>query len=83
MHRLLGTLERQIFADATLGYHLVNVFVHALRRLELATDVDGARKLGIKAVLKHGINNKNKNVNDVPVIHSIAELPDLIQNWPT
>jgi len=46
-------------------------------------DIRGAQKLGIKAVLKHGINNQNKNVNNVPVIHSIAELPDLIQNWPT
>ena len=30
VHLLLGALERHIFADATLGYHLVNVFVHAL-----------------------------------------------------
>jgi len=48
-------------------------------------DIRGAQKLGIKAVLKRGINNQNKNIdrNNVPVIHSIAELPDLIQNWPT
>ncbi len=30
VHLLLGALERHIFADATLGYHLVGVFVHAL-----------------------------------------------------
>jgi hypothetical protein len=30
VHLLLGALERHIFADATLGYHLVNLFVHAL-----------------------------------------------------
>jgi hypothetical protein len=30
VHLLLTTLEREIFADDPLGYHLVNVFVHAL-----------------------------------------------------
>ena len=30
VHLLLTALERQIFANEVLGYHLVNVFVHAL-----------------------------------------------------
>ncbi len=30
VHLLLTSIERQIFADEVLGYHLVNVFVHAL-----------------------------------------------------
>ena len=30
VHLLLTSIERQIFADDVLGYHLVNVFVHAL-----------------------------------------------------
>ncbi|HEY5658594.1 MAG TPA: hypothetical protein VIY27_12470 [Myxococcota bacterium] len=30
VHLLLGAVERHIFADATPGYHLVNVAVHAL-----------------------------------------------------
>jgi HAD superfamily hydrolase (TIGR01662 family) len=51
----------------------------------LREDIRGAQKLGIKAVLKHGLNNQNKTINrnHIPVIHSIAELPDLIRNWPT
>lgn len=45
-------------------------------------DIRGAQRLGIKAILKHGINNQNRmfHRSNVPVIRSIAELPDLIRN---
>ncbi|MEE9607480.1 MAG: hypothetical protein V3U03_07035 [Myxococcota bacterium] len=37
IHALLHVLERQIFADEVLGYHLVNVLLHALNSVLLVT----------------------------------------------
>jgi hypothetical protein len=42
VHLLLHALERQIFADAVLGYHLVNVFVHAANATLLAALLAGS-----------------------------------------
>ncbi|MBN1844619.1 MAG: HAD family hydrolase [Sedimentisphaerales bacterium] len=70
------------------------IFTDTLRRLDrqpaeavmvgdrLREDIRGARRLGMRAVLRRGLNNKHKkNVKGVPVIGSIAELPDLIETW--
>lgn len=74
--------DRRIFQDALKKLNITpDQAVMVGDRIR--EDIRGAQKLGIKAVLKRGINNQNKNVNDIPVIHSIAELPDLIRNWPT
>jgi hypothetical protein len=54
VHLLLGALERHIFADATLGYHLVNVFVHALVAVLLVACL---RRVGVwpRAALLGGV----------------------------
>ena len=45
-------------------------------------DIKGAKRVGIKAVLKRGKGNSSKSIdNDTPEISSIAELPDLIRHW--
>ena len=76
--------DRRIFLDTLQKLALTPdqavMFCDRLRE-----DIRGAQRLGIKVVLKHGLNNQNKkfNRNNIPVIHSMAELPDLIRNWPT
>ncbi len=42
VHLLLHALERHIFADAFLGYHLVNVAIHALNAVLLTALLRGA-----------------------------------------
>ncbi len=86
---------RQYSSDTIFRKPDRRIFQDTLQKLNIAPDqaimvgdriredIRGARKLGIKAVLKRGLNNKHKNVNNTPVIHAIAELPDLIRNWPT
>ena len=76
--------DRRIFQDTLQKLHIApDQAVMVGDRIR--EDIRGAQRLGIKAVLKHGINNQNKkrNRNNEPVIHANAELPDLIRNWPT
>jgi len=49
---------------------------------KLREDINGPRKVGMKAVLKRGPGNRTKKIdNSIPQIDSIAELIDLIGRW--
>ena len=49
---------------------------------KIRPDIRGARQLGIKPVFKRGVTNNTKRVGeDVAVIDSIAELPELVRRW--
>jgi len=50
-HLLLTALERQIFANDVLGYHLVNVFVHALVSVLLVALLRASRIPEVPALL--------------------------------
>jgi len=54
LHLLLTALERHIFADALLGYHLVNVLVHAANAGLLVALLRRAGVPGVAAVLGGG-----------------------------
>lgn len=74
--------DRRIFQDTLQKLHITpDQAVMVGDRIR--EDIYGAQRLGIKAILKWGINNQNKNIHrhNIPVIHSIAELPDLIRPW--
>jgi len=51
VHLLLTALERQIFANEVLGYHLVNVFVHALVSVLLVALLRSSRVPAVPALL--------------------------------
>jgi tetratricopeptide (TPR) repeat protein len=51
LHLLLHALERQVFGDAVLGYHVVNVLVHALNSVLLVALLRGCRVPDLAALL--------------------------------
>jgi HAD superfamily hydrolase (TIGR01549 family) len=70
------------------------IFELTLRRLNVSAseavmvgdrmrqDIKGAQRLGITGVFKrNSINGRKKIANDIPVIETIAELPELIGGW--
>ncbi len=49
---------------------------------KLREDIRGSRKSGLRAVWKRTRQNQHRiGAPDVPQIHAISELPDLIQTW--
>jgi HAD superfamily hydrolase (TIGR01549 family) len=48
----------------------------------LREDIKGAARLGIRPILKRAYTNESKHIDgNIPIIDTIAELPDLISRW--
>ena len=48
----------------------------------LRMDIYGAQKSGLRCVFKRGIVNARRRVpRNVPILHKISELPEIISRW--